>query len=400
MDAAVIASVRLGVLLMLAVAASSAAAEPVEFEFQKSPQLRFGRWLEVNVHGRLQTDLRRDVPADSVKLERAHLSFKGSLLKDWEFQIERELRPGHQAWLDTYIHFDRFRSAEIRAGHFKMPFGMDRLNSVARLDFVYRSRIGTVLSPGRDTGLQVEGRIFRQVAGYQLGVFRHDGDNVRSGARSIAARLTASPLRIVARDHPAGSMEFGAAIAHGIAREGLSSYEGETMWGDTFFDSVPVSGNRRRLGADWKWFTGPFSARSEWIEVREQRRKQDVTTADLPDLLMRGWYVSGTWLVTGEEKTANTQPRGGFGALELAGRLERIGFGSATNAGIAYRSLRAANLGRATDRIVTVGVNWYLNRFVKIQFNVIREKVSDSVKGGSHVPQPQWSEVLRVQFAM
>ena len=49
---------------------------------------------------------------------------------------------------------------------------------------------------------------------------------------------------------------------------------------------------------------------------------------------------------------------------------------------------------------VTLGVNWTLNRFVKLQVNGIREHVEDSAR--SPVPNGAafWSRVLRLQFVL
>jgi phosphate-selective porin len=134
--------------------------------------------------------------------------------------------------------------------------------------------------------------------------------------------------------------------------------------------------------------------------VREQRLQQSVRLTDLPDLLIQGWYVSGTWIVTGEEKRSEIKPRGRFGAVELAARTERIGFRSATDYGTEYRGSRVANLGRVSNSVTSIGANWYVNRFVKVQFNAIREIIHDSIQTPEQFRRGLWSEVFRVQLAM
>ncbi len=41
--------------------------------------------------------------------------------------------------------------------------------------------------------------------------------------------------------------------------------------------------------------------KGEFVEAREERKRQSLRAEDLPDLLSRGWYVSGTWLVSGHD---------------------------------------------------------------------------------------------------
>jgi len=53
------------------------------------------------------------------------------------------------------------------------------------------------------------------------------------------------------------------------------------------------------------------------------------------DFLGTGWYVSGTWIVTGENKSDEIEPdkplfRGGIGAIEIGARYDELGFGSVT----------------------------------------------------------------------
>jgi phosphate-selective porin OprO/OprP len=395
MDAAIKAVVRLAAVFCLF--NPYGFAQGVEFRFKNHPELRVGSWLELDIHGRIQTDLNDG----SVRTERARISVNGRAFKDWEFQLEHDLRPNHLRWLDTYLNFRKLRAAEVRIGHFKMPFGADRLTSVTELDFVYRSRIGDVLAPGRDTGVLVHGEVAGKIAGYQAGLFRHGGDNQsEDSGRAVVTRATFRPFRVLAADRSPESMEFGAGLVQSTRPEGLSGYAGEGLQGQRFFDPVFVSGGTRRLGTDWKWLTGPFSIRSEWNEVRQQRLQQSVRATDLPDLLIRGWYLSGTWLLTGEEKQSEVKPRRRFGAFELAARTERIGFRSATSDGIEYRGSRVANLAHSTSSVMSIGANWYVNRFVKIQFNAIRERIRASIQTPPEVERPLWTEVIRVQFAM
>ena len=128
--------------------------------------------------------------------------------------------------------------------------------------------------------------------------------------------------------------------------------------------------------------------------------------ADLSPVVATGWYVSGTWLATGEKKASGADNprrplfRGGFGAIELAVRLEALGFGSAATDGVPSSSpARDVVLGNR-DRAVTIGVNWYPHRGIKIQGNIIREEFTDPVRGPLPSQPGFWSQVLRVQLSI
>ena len=115
--------------------------------------------------------------------------------------------------------------------------------------------------------------------------------------------------------------------------------------------------------------------------------------------------MSGTWLVTGEQKVRPAKPengflRGGFGALEVAARYERIWFDSVGGTDFAFANPRAENILPSGERALTLGVNWILNRFVKIQVNGVREHVEDPARNPVANGAAFWSRVLRLQFVL
>jgi phosphate-selective porin len=168
---------------------------------------------------------------------------------------------------------------------------------------------------------------------------------------------------------------------------------------------VYVKGHRRRWEADVDWTVGPASLRTEYTYVSDDRLAQGIGDQDLTNGLAHSWYVSGTWVLTGEEKTRplkalNPLFQGGIGAVEVAARYERIWFDSPTGNDAPFRNPRAETILPAADRALTLGVNWTLNRFVKIQINGIREHVEDAERNPVPNGAAFWSRVLRLQFVL
>ncbi len=125
--------------------------------------------------------------------------------------------------------------------------------------------------------------------------------------------------------------------------------------------------------------------------------------SDLSPLVAEGWYVSGTFALTGERKSDGLDTprnpfrpllqRGGFGAIEVAARFESLTFGSAVKIGSPSTSARADNVMGNSDHALTLGMNWYLNRWVKIQANLIRERLRDPSMGPLPGRAGFWSRV-------
>jgi phosphate-selective porin OprO/OprP len=312
-------------------------------------------------------------------------------------------------WKDVNVNVSYIDNAQIQVGKFKIPFGLDELTGVTHNDFIYRSLGATYLAPSRDIGVMVHGRFFKRGLSYWTGVFRHDGDNARSkkiqgGDETFAARIAATPFR---RAGVPGLELGGAFTVSALSDDSFlpNGLRGRTvMTQDTFHNSVYVNGQRQRWEADADWTRGPVSARGEYTHVVDQRLQQGIVSEDLADVLGQSWYVSGTWIVTGEEKMRPVKPAadllgGGIGAVEVAARYERLWFGSAGE-GPATRNPRAEHVLESGDRVLTLGVSWTLNRFIKLQVNAIRERVEDQQR--SPVPNGAafWSRVLRLQFVL
>lgn len=395
----------------------------VRFVWNDHPSVRAGSWLRVDFVGKFQWDARKpgdDPPSfTSAELQRARVGIDGELFDHFQFSLERELTEreiegsrASKAWKDAYVEIDYSDAARVRVGKFKIPFGLDQLTGISNLDFISRSLGASYLAPARDTGVMVYGGVGRRF-NYSGGWFRHDGDNARSGKimgadGTTAVRVTVAPFRRQG-ESLLDQLEIGSAVAisalsneselpNGLrARTVLSRY--------VFFEPVFVNGQRRRVEVDADWTWESLGVRAEYMEARDTRNGQGFLDQDLPAARARSWYVSGAYVVTGENKNRPVNPRrdfaaGGVGAVEIVGRYERLWFDSDGGQDDAFRHPRAETILPSGDRVLTCGVNWYLNRWAKVQLHGVRERLEDPER--SPVPDGAafWNTMFRLQFAL
>ncbi len=402
------------------------------FSWKQHPSVRYGNWLRIDVEGKMQEDGRwvygpvKDF--NTWEFHRNRFGIKGYVTKQIEYEVEHEFTENEltekdieagitpkSRWKDVYLNFTYLKNAQVQVGKFKVPFGLDELTGVTHNDFIYRSLGANYLAPGRDTGVQVHGSFWKHGLEYGTGVFEHDGDNAKSkkiqgGDTTFAARVNATPFRKLTAS-PVGAIDIGSAFT--ISALSDDSFRPNGLRGrtvvtqDTFYESVYVKGRRRRWEADADWTVGRASARAEYTWVSDDRLAQGIGDQDLPDARARAWWVSSTYVLTGEAKrrplkAAEPFAQGGIGAIELAIRFERMWFDS-TPVGqdsTPLRNPRAETIFLSGDKALTLGINWTLNRFVKIQFNGIREQVEDIQRNPVPNGAAFWSRVLRFQFVL
>ena len=336
------------------------------------------------------------------------LQVEGTLFEKVEFEVSREFGDAEEPERDAFANVRFTRAFELRAGQFKMPFGHDALIGGANLDFVYRSLAGRQLAPGRDLGVMAHGRSKGRRFAYQAGVFRRDGDNARTsqtrgGRLALAGRVVVAPFAGSAT-RALSAVEIGGAVVTSDLDDSLG-LRGRTMFGEgVFFDRVFVNGRRLRRGLEAAWAHGPASLSGEYMTVSDQRLGMGAAGETLPSVTASGWYVAGTWVLTGERKDGRVEPEhslfgDGYGALELVARVERLSFGAPAAPDAPVSPLAVLPVANA-DRAATVGLAWYLNRYLKVSASAVFESITDPSRsprpGSGRVP----TAVVQFQAAL
>jgi phosphate-selective porin len=331
------------------------------------------------------------------------IGVNGELFDRVQFQVERAFQDDDDddtPWRDVFVDVRINRALQVRGGRFKLPFSLERNTSRDNLDFIQRATAVRALSPARDTGVMVHGRVANRVVEYEAGVFQHadgfdltdDPNSWSSLGATLAGRVTASPIRDN-DDGPTRDLQVGVALVRNTMPEGLNSVVGRLFDNERFSERMNVNGQRTRLGAEAMWRGQRVTVKGELLQLTDQRLQQAVTGGDLSDLVLRGAYVTGVVRVFGE-------PGNRGQAVDIAARLDRLTLGSANDADEAFTNPRADHVAPLAKNTWTFGGNWQVHRWVRVQGNLIRENLVDSLGVRDINPEPVWTAVMRFQFAL
>ena len=125
-----------------------------------------------------------------------------------------------------------------------------------------------------------------------------------------------------------------------------------------------------------------------------------------------GWYIQGSWTVTGERRVwssanggfngirpqTNFDPsKGTWGALEIAGRYSVLNLND--NAGIAGAATPVGGIRGGEQKITSVGLNWYPNAVFKFLLDFQNVDVTRLSSTGAQIGENAKIYTLRSQFA-
>jgi phosphate-selective porin OprO/OprP len=337
--------------------------------------------------GQVQADYRDYLnPNDTTDIEgftvrRARSGLEATLFQDYDFRFLIDFGNGQTRLVDGYLNAHYWDALQFTAGKFKQPFSYEQLIQDRFTPFVERSLIDQVV-PARDVGVMIHGQnLFAESFDYGLAVSNgeQNGDADVNRAKDGSARVAVRPFAPWG-DGPLRWLQFGIAVNGGVQMEPINPNTLRTPAGVPFFQfnkTVVADGRRVRYSPEVVYFFRGFGFSAQYFHM-DQRMRPTPTAAKV-DVPFEGFYAQATYLLTGEERTGYTavsplrpfDPRHGIwapGAWEVVARVSRLRVGDAV---FDPGSSRLADPTRVSNDAteMTLGFNWYLNKWVRTQFN-------------------------------
>jgi phosphate-selective porin OprO/OprP len=365
----------------------------------------------VRLRGVLQVDGRRfndDVTpeiADTWILRRVRPILEGTLGGIYDFRFTPDFAAGRTVIQDAYVAA-RFKPwATLTAGKFKVPVGLERLQSATDIRFIERA-FPTSLVPNRDIGLSFGGDVSGGLVNYSVGYFNgvtdggsSEGNTPTPDAESDtkgdwSARVFFQPF-LNSDNFGLRGLGFGVGgtfvdSTGSAASTLLPSYR--TPGQQTFFSyrattaaagATPAvngtfaDGDRVRWSPQAYYYVGSFGLLGEYVNV-----SQDVTrltpTAGLRSASLdnKAWQVQFSWFATGEDESFRGFTPGSvfsldnrtWGALELVARYHELDIDDDAFTG-GGNSFANPDSSASKASAWGVGINWYLSQNYRWSLN-------------------------------
>lgn len=330
---------------------------------------------------------------DGTELRRVRLFAQGKMWNDWKYKLQYDFTGGGINGIqDAYIDYTGYKPVSIKVGHFKEPFSLQNMTSSKYVPFTERATI-SAFAPGRNIGVQLATRGDNwTLAGGLFGQGRDGADSDNDEGYGLAARGTYAPMI-----GDSTLLHLGAAVSYRNTgsvdsvrfRERPESHVSDRRLvdtGDIDADSFT------RFGFESALIHGPFSLEAEYNHLSLDR-----ALTGNPDLDFSGYYVQGTWLITGERASYKAN-KGSFGKVSPSAIFGKGGLG-AWQLALRFSSLDLtdADISGGEQDNFSVGLNWYTTPNIRFSANYVN--VLDVNGGASDGDEPDAFQVrAQIEF--
>lgn len=374
-----------------------------------SPDKRY----QVHIRGQLQVDGRRFFGDDSLRdldtflVRRARPTVEVTLLGLADAVFTPDFAGGTMQLFDAYIDVHPRPWLRLRAGKFKPPIGLERLQADNNLVFLERA-LDQDLSAQRDIGLQLWGDVLAGLVRYEAAIFNGAPDSALSDVdsshgKSLAGRIFLQPFAFqrlsvlgqlgVGFAAETGSEKGSSAIANGaVTGTWLGSFK--SIGQNTIFSylvsttdatqTVTALHRHTRLNPQLYYYLGSFGLETEYLRERQSLDKNGVGAS----VTNSAGHVTIAYVIGGKRTFEGPKldhpvnlAAGTMGALEIGARGNWLSI----DGGAFSNALADPTKSVAKAKGWGVVASWYLTRSLRAAVSYDQTKFQGGARNGSAV---------------
>ena len=300
------------------------------------------------------------------------VDFHNKIKLNWDIDVDEKSANVSTLFLE-FAHFD---NTTIMVGQVPSPFCLENSNSGKWIPFLERSLASGAFKPCIGPGVNV--RHWRENVAFNLAVRqppygwfakkeeKKEQVNDRWGG---SARLAWSPIHEARHVvHVGGSYSF-QDVSEKVS---FKASEIKSRSGLTLVDTGDISAkNYQVYGVEFAYLWNAYQLEAEYIRNRVARRD------DKEAVSFDGWHVQANYFLTGHARKYDMKG-GSFGAPDMADDQ------SAWQLALRYSAinLNADDISGGKENNVSVALNWYLNKNIKVSTNYVRSMMTDKKDKG------------------
>ena len=346
------------------------------------------------IGGRIQLDTAfydQDRHKNGTEIRRARLFAQGKIGEAWKYKLQYDFTgDGKEGIRDAYLGYRLSDTANLQIGNIKQPYSLAEQTSSKHITFTERA-LPNALSLGRSLGIRLNHSGQNHHAA--IGLFSNGINDDRDQVHSLTGRITATPI-----NHSGYLWHIGGSASyqrHNTTDIRIRARPESHVTGIRLIDTRdPNSGDdiqsngQTRFALETAYAYRGLQAQAEYLHTNID------TAGGSPSLDFNGYYITGSWLLTGENikyqtskglfssiKPKSAVGEGGIGAWQLAARFSNL-------------DLNDAGINGGEQSNISLALNWYATAQIRFALNYVN--VLD-IAGGTNDDQDLNILQLRTQ---
>ncbi len=320
------------------------------------------------------------------------IGVQGDISSSFKYNIELNSTRGSTTVTDATIEWILNPNTSIVVGNYKPFQSIEELTSDTHQTFMERSAFTGAFGLGRALGVGLVNR--GEAYSFAVGAYGDDVNQSDPSASSLPTkeryqlntRFTFMPVNT---DTDKVHLGVWARYRNG-GDSNLSAYTGKPGFdpGPSWVATSGFAKSDQTLGLELAWARPYFSLQGEYVGL-----KADNATSGGVDPSYKGYYIMGSWYLTGESrrydatkgefsriKVLNPITAGGRGAWELAARYDVLDLVS-DQASPTPAASPTLNSNGGEQKNLTLALNWWPISYVRVAANYVHSDLEDTAYG-------------------